>query len=72
VRLANKATFDETAQAQFEKDGWTAVEGKTATTTPNKEVWEWKTFKKEIKEGEISLPLASLKWPGTAVLFFFK
>ena len=72
VRYNNKDVFNDTAQAQFVKDGWAEVDGKTATTFPGKENWEWKTWKKEIKEGEITLPLASLKWPGTGVLFFFK
>ena len=74
TKYINKNTFDDAAQKQFEKDGWVAVDGKFATTSPGKENWEWKAFKKDIDEGPVSLPLKNLDWSkhGTAVMFFFK
>ena len=72
VRYNNKDAFSADQQKQLEKDGWTAVEGKAATTSPGKENWEWKIWKQDIKAGEVNLKLENLKWPGTAVLFFFK
>lgn len=65
-------SFNDTSQEQFEKDGWTPVKGLAATTFPGTENWRWKIWKKDIKAGDVDMPLEKLKWPGTAVLYFFK
>lgn len=72
VKYNNKDAFDAAAQAALEKNGWKPVDGKAATTSPGKENWEWKVWKTDVKEGDVSLILENFKWPGTAVLFFFK
>jgi hypothetical protein len=74
TKYIGKDTFDEDKQQKLVKDGWAEVEGKVGTTSPGKEGWEWKAFKKDLDAGEISLPLKNLSWEkhGTAVLFLFK
>jgi hypothetical protein len=73
VKYLGKETFDELAQELLKKDGWTAVEGKVATTFPSGEKWEWKAYKKGIKEGDVILQLENLSWDKkTGVLFVVK
>jgi hypothetical protein len=60
LKYLGKETFDELAQEQLKKDGWEAVEGKVATTFPAGEKWEWKAYKKGIKEGTVILQLENL------------
>ena len=73
LKYLGKETFDELAQQQLKKDGWTAVEGKVATTFPSGEKWEWKAYKKGIKEGIVILQLDNLSWDKkTGVLFVVK
>jgi hypothetical protein len=73
VKYLGKETFDELAQEQLKKDGWTAVEGKVATTFPSGEKWEWKAYKKGIKGGDVILQLETLSWDKkTGVLFVVK
>jgi hypothetical protein len=73
LKYLGKETFDELAQEQLKKDGWTAVEGKVATTFPAGEKWEWKAYKKGIKAGAVILQLDNLSWDTkTGVLFVVK
>jgi hypothetical protein len=73
VKYLGKETFGEPAQQQLEKDGWTAVEGKVATNFPSGEKWEWKAYKKDIKEGTVILQLENLSWDKkSGVLFVVK
>jgi hypothetical protein len=73
LNYLGKETFGELAQQQLKKDGWSAVEGKMATTFPAGEKWEWKAFKKDIKAGIVILQLENLSWDkATGVLFVVK
>ena len=71
--VAKKDVFGPQAIKQLEADGWTAVEGEVGTTTPGNEKWEWATWSKEVRKGDVDLTLKTLKWNSrTAVLFVFK
>jgi len=71
-KYLGKEVMDEVAIAKFERDGWKEVNSETETTVPDGEDWGWKTFKKEIKKGDVILQLKALKWGDWAVLFVLK
>lgn len=71
-KYLGKEVMSEVALTQFERDGWKEVSGEAATTFPDGEDWRWKTFKMEIKKGDVILQLKTLRWGGWAVLFIFK
>jgi hypothetical protein len=73
LKYLGKETFDELAQEQLKRDGWTAVEGKVATSFPAGEKWEWKAYKKGIRAGDVMRQLEHLSWDTkTGVLFLVK
>ena len=63
--------FGEGAQRQLERDGWKEVEGKVGTTSPGNEGWGWKAFKKDVKEGEVTLQLDNLKMGQTRFRYYY-
>ncbi len=71
-KYLGKEVMDEVALTKFERDGWKEVEGETGTTFPDGEDWRWKTFKKQVKKGDVILQLKTVAWGEWAVLFIFK
>jgi len=71
-KYLGKEVMDEVAVEKLEREGWTEVKGTTSTTFPGGEDWQWRTYKKEIKKGDVVLQLKALKWGGWAVLFVFQ
>jgi hypothetical protein len=71
-KYLGKEVIDEVAFTKLEREGWTEVEGTTATTFPSGEDWRWKTYKKDMKKGDVVLQLKTLSWGQWPVLFVFK
>ena len=71
-KYLGKAQLNEVAFTNLERDGWTEVDGKVATSFPSGEDWRWKALKKQVIEGDTNLQLKTLSWQKCQVLFVFK
>jgi mono/diheme cytochrome c family protein len=67
----NKVDVGDAVFAAFDRDGWTEVVEPFETTFNAGENWVWRTVKRNIKPGDVVLPLRNINFR-SPVLFAFK